>query len=158
MYYGDEFELSEVPEWTFLGLQIFTTIKNDFWCVVIGNVLILSTPLSRSFWGTLYKLIKSFKAIMNKHGIFSQLSKWQLFQKLLKDKTCKIDSCELYCTALAGLYFKNWPETVMKITNLVRLRNYGYVLDLVFFEQTKVFFWGGFWVFYLYTMNKASQF
>ena len=32
----------------------------------------------------------------------------------------------------------------MKITNLVRLRNYGYVLDLVFFEQTKVFFEGGF--------------
>ena len=29
---------------------------------------------------------------------------------------------------------------VMKITNLVRLRNYGYVLDLVVvFEQTKVY-------------------
>ena len=96
------------------------------------------------FWFYPHLCLKSFKAIMKKYGIFSQLSKWQLFQKLLKDKTCKIDSCELYCTALAGLYFKNWPETVMKITNLVRLRNYGYVLDLVFFEQTKVFFEGGF--------------
>ena len=96
------------------------------------------------FWFYPHLCLKSFKAIMKKYGIFSQLSKWQLFQKLLKDKTCKIDSCELYCTALAGLYFKNWPETVMKITNLVRLRNYGYLLDLVFFEQTKVFFEGVF--------------
>ena len=54
------------------------------------------------------------------------------------------DSSESYCTALVGLYFKNWPETIMKITNLVRLRNYGYVLDLVFFEQTKCFFEGRF--------------
>ena len=107
--------------------------------------MISSTPLSRSFWDTLYKLIKSFKTIMKKYGIFSQLSKWQLFQKNLKEKLVKLIAVNyIYCTALAGLYFKNWPETVMKITNLVRLRNYGYVLDLVFFEQTKVFFEGGF--------------
>ena len=66
------------------------------------------------------------------------------FRNFKRELTCKIDSCELCCTALAGLYFKNWPETVMKITNLVRLRNYGYVLDLVFFWANKSFFEGGF--------------
>ena len=45
MYYGDEFELSEIPEYTFLGLKIFTTIKNDF---RVSFESVLTTSVSRN--------------------------------------------------------------------------------------------------------------